>query len=1413
MNRFLSLAFALLFVLGWNAFCEAQTHSLFDGETFDGWDCDQSYWRIQNGAFVGEIAPGTRLNKNTWLVWKGGELGDFELNFRFRLTGGAGANSGVQIRCQVDNVDHVSGYQADLDMGDTWLGRIYDEHGRALLVERGTRVKIDADGNRQSEVFAPKEQYKVLFREDRWNEYRIVAIGPRIDVYVNGTLFSQLSDVQKNEHDLTGKLAFQLHSGGETKIEFKDIRLENLSSANQDRLTNFSFKPAAKVDSTDKNTGTFPKASKGDSASFGFETGSLQDWTADGNAFKGQPVSRDSIASRWAGQQSNKVGEFFVGGFELSGDAPIGTLTSPSFKLDQRYASFLIGGGNSDATRVEIVSIGDDGATQAIFKASGDNREQMRRVVADLNDYQGQTLAVKVIDESSGGWGHINFDDFRLHQTPPAEVERSTAWRSTFNPLLHHLIPNQPTVRSVSKDLPQVNRTVEQMAVPEGFSVDVVAAEPDVHQPIAFTFDTKGRLWVVEGHSYPEKRAEGEGLDKIVILEDSNGDGVFETRKVFSEGLNLVSGIEVGFGGVWIGAAPQLLFIPDANRDDTPDSEPIVMLDGFGYGDTHETLNSFLWGPDGWLYGNQGVFNTSMIGKPGSEDKDRVHLAAGVWRYHPTKHQFEVFAHGGSNQWGLDYDIHGQLFMTHCRSHWGQGSTTHVMRNGNYWNQVNGGYAPFVSATELPGMPHMKNYLLASSRYGHGEGGAGKRGSREVYGGHSHVGTMIYLGDNWPDSYRNHLFTLNLHGHQINHQVNQRVAGGYETVHAGNDVLFCGDQQFVGVDLKVGPDGAVYISDWYDPRHCHNPNVELWDRGNGRLYRMQFDSGFNPVSIDYQNADEKALVKALSHKNHWHARAARLVLAERSATSGLRASTLVHLRMLLENDDESIRLQSLWTLAACDETTLTVLTSALSDESEYVRAWAVQLLSDYPEPKNASKAILNHCANEESLHVCRSIASAIPDLQPSDRWQIVEQLLSRDDLSTDRDLPILLWQVFAPLMQRDLTRGLALAIESPNTVFADYAFWYAARQSEVGRDAIVKQITSADRPRQKQLVTLFAHALTGMRKITPPTGWADISDQLYDSNDPAMRTSAEQIGASFSDPSLFKRLRAVVVDKTANESARRRAIRLLEADPGKDNVASLLSLLDEDAFASTALPQLARYDHADIPQRVLERFVKWDAGTRNSALELLSSRPRWAEKLLDEIKAGRIDKSQLTAYFANQMANLGDTTLNQRLASEWGRIGGSSAELRDEIRKTINAYNAAPKWAFSERQGAIHFKKLCAACHQPELEQARLAPKLEGTRTKGVEYAIENVIDPNAVIGNDFQARVILTTDGQVVTGLIQSETETAIVVKTATKTVTINQDDVEEIKISENSFMPSGLLNTLDDRERIELFKYILSL
>ena len=930
---------------------------------------------------------------------------------------------------------------------------------------------------------------------------------------------------------------------------------------------------------------------------------------------------------------------------------------------------------------------------------------------------------------------------------------------------------------------------------------------------MAFTFDARGRLWVVEGHSYPQKRPEGEGLDRILIFADADGDGDFETRKVFVEGLNLVSGMEVGHGGVWVGAAPELLFIPDHDGDDRPDSAPVVLLDGFGYADTHETLNSFLWGPDGWLYGNQGVFNRSMIGKPGTPDEQRHRLQAGVWRFHPTRHVFEVFAHGGSNQWGLDYDEHGQLFMTHCRSRWGKGLTTHVVQGGHYWNQSNRGYAPFVSSVSLPGRPHMRNYMLASARYGHGEGGAGKRGSREVYGGHSHVGTMIYLGDNWPHEYRNHLFTHNLHGHQLNHQINVREGGGYNTLHAGEDVLFCGDQQYIGVDLKYGPDGAVYISDWYDPRHCHNPNVEHWDRGNGRMYRMKFDAGYQPVAVDYRAATDDELVDAQSHANDWHVRMARLVLSERAAEREISSTIFCRLVTLATaSEDPALRLRGLWALHAIGALDADVATMLLDDDSESVRGWAVQLAVESLGSDDVAPLISELVEREESLFVRRYLAAALQRLPDDLAWSLADALSRQTENGADRELPQLIWYGVAGLMERDLKRATALAETTTIPVLRDYVDWYAARLSDDGRSRVAGRLAVATDEERLRLLSLFALGVAGMRGIAEPDGWSAVAADLYASSDPDVRRAAESLGAAFADETLFDRMRERLTDDAATAEAKLRALSTLAGDASIENLPIYVRLLDVDTFARRVLPLLSGYSDPEIAEAVLARLPGWQGMTSDAAMEVLAGRAEWAEQFLDAVAAGDLDKSLLTAYFARKMASLGSESLNERLAREWGQLGQSPAALKQEIAKTVATFESAPLWAYSAQAGAAHFKKLCAACHQPNQQNESIAPKLAGTGSKGVEYIVENVVDPNAVIGRDYLARVIVTSDGRVISGLIEKETDSALTVRTPTDSVVIAKADVEETAISDNSFMPTDLLKTLNERERIELFKFLMT-
>jgi len=287
-----------------------------------------------------------------------------------------------------------------------------------------------------------------------------------------------------------------------------------------------------------------------------FETGDLRDWKAEGDAFDGQPVEGDTVAARRPDMKAAHQGRHWIGTYEKHGDGRRGVLTSETFKVSQPWASFRVAGGDLPGTYVELIDVDTQ---KALAKATGFQSETLRPVVVDLTKSVGKRVFLRVVDQETGGWGHVNFDEFVFHTARPVFADEITA------------VELKRGAAPAADDVPFAGLSPQEAArnatLPPGFAMHVFAGEPDVKQPIAFCDDDRGRLWVIEGYCYPKKRPEGQGLDRILVFEDTDGDHQFDKRTVFMEGLNLASGIEVGFGGVWIGCAPNLLFVPVTDWD------------------------------------------------------------------------------------------------------------------------------------------------------------------------------------------------------------------------------------------------------------------------------------------------------------------------------------------------------------------------------------------------------------------------------------------------------------------------------------------------------------------------------------------------------------------------------------------------------------------------------------------------------------------------------------------------------------------------------------------------------------------------------------------------------------------------------------------------------------------------------
>jgi len=566
------------------------------------------------------------------------------------------------------------------------------------------------------------------------------------------------------------------------------------------------------------------------------------------------------------------------------------------------------------------------------------------------------------------------------------------------------------------------------MTVPEGFHVSLFAGEPDVAQPIAFAFDDRGRLWVAECYSYPNWQTDGKpGRDRILIFDDPDATGHFRTRKVFADNLSNVSGLEIGFGGVWVCSTPNLLFVPMKQGEDKPSGPARVMLDGWSLEAKHNVFNRLAWGPDGWLYGCNGILATSYVGKPGTPTEQRTPINCGVWRYHPTRHVFEVFAWGTTNPWGLDWDDDGQMFITNC-----------VLKH--LWHVVQGAHFQRMYGVDLN--PNVYGLMESCADHIHWAGGdwtlsrGGQGEHSKAGGGHAHAGCMVYLGDNWPDNYRNAVFMCNIHGNRVNHDTLERKGSGYVAHHAP-DFLLANDPWFRGLNCAYGPDGGVFVSDWCDTGECHN--YDRVDRSNGRIYKVVYGQ-VGLIRVDLAHQPDAQLAALEMHRNDWFVRHARRLLQERAASGELEPQTVPGFRRVLhDNTTPQQELRAMWALhsiGALDENERLAL---LDSPHEYVRGWAIQLSLETGSPSQSILGKLAHMAAADPSPVVRLyLASGLQRLPLERRWAIAGALAAHGEDASDQNIPLMLWYGIEPLVPSDRERAAELLVRCRIPLVREY---------------------------------------------------------------------------------------------------------------------------------------------------------------------------------------------------------------------------------------------------------------------------------------------------------------------------------------------------------------------------------------
>ncbi|TWT58140.1 hypothetical protein KOR42_15110 [Thalassoglobus neptunius] len=984
-------------------------------------------------------------------------------------------------------------------------------------------------------------------------------------------------------------------------------------------------------------------------------------------------------------------------------------------------------------------------------------------------------------------------------------------------------------IQSCLADPPEVKNTQEetiplltpQQALdawnwPEGFQATLFAAEPQIRQPISMTFDSRGRLWLAENDTYSDQ-SQGYDLqqhDRVIILEDTDQDGTADKKHVFWDKGQHLTSVELGFGGVWVLCAPDLLFIPDRDQNDIPDGEPEVMLTGFDNASIrHNIANGLHWGPDGWLYGRHGITTTSFVGTPETPEELRQPLNCSIWRFHPITRQFEVVCHGTTNSWGHDWDEHGELFFINT-----------VI--GHLWHGVPGAHFERMFGQDFN--PHLYQLMPQTADHFHWDTAEAWSDIRktgvtnttdEAGGGHAHCGMMIYQGTNWPEDYRGDVFTLNLHGLRINRDQLEREGAGFVGRHAP-DLAKTKDQWFRGVELGQGPDGAVYILDWSDIGECHdNDGIH---RTSGRIYKVSYGSPELSQPLVSNNSDLDQLQNALLSDDSWHHRMARRMLQERSLTNPLDEQFVSELKQLLASDQKaSTRLKSLWGLLAIDAVDSDLILSLANDPQENIRCWSIRLLRDQlmNDPSHwteeTQNTVLQLARKDSSGLVLTYIASLLQRVPEEKRLAIGEELVQRKEFPDDPRLPLMIWYGIEPAVAADAEGSLKLipVSEFPELItFIARRITNESRKHPAAMEELIALAAQTDDDVTEQILNGVNAALEGRRRMDPPSNWSEVARKLSHRQSASILESTRQLSVIFGDGQALEDVRKIAADSRADVSIRRNAIQSLIAARDEQSIPLLKQLVTDRDLGVDAIRGLAVIGDEETPHLIISRFRSLRGHVQPAAIETLSSRGDYAVAMLEAVNEGAIPPTAVTPFYLRQMRAFEDEqiqTLLRKLYPEWRHTSQEKEERANQLRSLLTPDRLKTA---DLQAGRSIFAKTCSSCHKLYGDGGTLGPELTGSQRSNLNYLIGNIVDPSAEVAEKFRMSIIALADGRVVSGVVIEESDETIKVQTPNEQMTLLLDDIDARRNSTLSMMPERQLDKMTEEEIINLFGYLMS-
>lgn len=998
-----------------------------------------------------------------------------------------------------------------------------------------------------------------------------------------------------------------------------------------------------------------------------------------------------------------------------------------------------------------------------------------------------------------------------IAQPPSRAAYTESGFRPSSTPLNPNgeLMPGQrlPPAESLAKMRPAAD-----------LAVDLLLHEPLVAQPTHLSFDERGRLWVAQYRQYPYPAGlkmlsrdkyyrsrfdrippapphHDEGNDIISVHEDTDCDGKYDKHKVVLRGLNMANAAVRGWGGIWVMHTPYLLFYPDKDGDDVPDGNPEVRLAGFGLEDTHSVANGLAWGPDGWLYGAQGSTTTSRVTRPGVDPPGSpgvYYEASMVWRYHPRTKQYEIFAEGGGNNFGLEFDAEGRLFSGH---NGGETRGWYFVQSGRYMKQAvdPGKFGPPANPYSFGALPMMK--------------------SRNPIPRFTHA-LVIAEGTALPNAYGGRIFGADpLHRLLI---VSERYPAGSNFETSDNAPALNGDDiAFRPVFLANAPDGSIYVADFYEEYIAHGQNYQgQIDPTTGRVYRLRGKDAKLNRDVDLSKKSTAELIEVLSHPNRWHRQTAVRVLGERRDPTAVQP-----LQRMLAKEDAHPALESLWALHQMDALAEPTLLAALAHPAAPVRAWAVRMAGDGGRPSEPVLAKLREMASEDADSMLRAqIASTTRRLPARQALPLLATMLRRDADAADPFVPMLCWWTIE-------SRCGGPDREAVLALFDDPELWktetvrqhlasrlmqrFAAGGTRADFLACARLFKVAPPQQQGQLLAGFETAFKG--RALPPLP-RELADALLKSGkaSPVLRMRlGDREGTDLAT--------SIATDAGASVEDRLAVITALGEIQVPLGPAILIGTVFDDQdppqLRKAALASLLLYNdkglNKSLAKDVAAAYGKFPPEVRPAALNLLASRPAWSVHVLDLLEAKAVASADVPPDVAERLRGSTDTVIATRARKLLAQADPSSAEAkRAEIDRVRRIIALEPGDAY---RGEAIFMQRCAACHTLFHKGGRIGPDLTPYQRDDLGTMLTSILDPSIEIREGFRSYTAATKDGRTLSGFLVDNDPAVIALRGFDgQDVRLQRADLLSLDPQPMSLMPEGLLVGLKDAELRDLFAYL---